>query len=345
MQLRKSLSSLLPLLFVCWMTVLLSACHYRQTEDAWMATTEADVDSVDFRTTHHYWVGYNFVAVDTLTLYQRPPFVPSLLATSDSLLAVGEGNMLLVEEIQRDTTDSVAAYWLKVTAMADAGTAVTVWREKPVTGWVRETTLLAAARPATPISSVIHFLGSDAFKISLGVVGVLLFFLLLLVCYRRRASRRSLWKGERVGGYTLLLALVLSGSIVLHRCIWHYVPETWIEYYYYPSLNPLSSQQPPIISLFVVSVWVLIVLALAVLDEWWRKPFVVMLSYAAGYIVIFAVFAVICPFALLPVVLPAFYIGGGYLLLWRHRRRYRCGQCHQPIRTLGKCPHCGAINE
>ncbi|MCQ2206070.1 MAG: zinc ribbon domain-containing protein [Bacteroidaceae bacterium] len=27
------------------------------------------------------------------------------------------------------------------------------------------------------------------------------------------------------------------------------------------------------------------------------------------------------------------------------RARYRCGQCNAPLRHLGRCPHCGAINE
>ena len=37
---------------------------------------------------------------------------------------------------------------------------------------------------------------------------------------------------------------VLNNSIVLHRSIWHFIPETWVEYYYEPSLNPLSATQP-----------------------------------------------------------------------------------------------------
>lgn len=27
-----------------------------------------------------------------------------------------------------------------------------------------------------------------------------------------------------------------------------------------------------------------------------------------------------------------------------HRERYRCGHCHGPLRRLGRCPHCGAMN-
>ena len=62
----------LPLLLL---TVLCTACYYSHSNkpDHWTASGEGAVDSVNFYISHHYWIGYNFQATDSLALLGAPP--------------------------------------------------------------------------------------------------------------------------------------------------------------------------------------------------------------------------------------------------------------------------------
>ena len=138
---------------------------------------------------------------------------------------------------------------------------------------------------------------------------------------------------------------VLNNSIVLHRSIWHFIPETWVEYYYEPSLNPLSATQPFIINLFILMFWILVVLALAVADSLRRyaetpeQLLIVICRIIVENTIVFALLAVMCPFAILYPVSVALSL---YLIFKaRNNNRYQCGNCG---RKLGKCPNCGANN-
>lgn len=53
------------------------------------------------------------------------------------------------------------------------------------------------------------------------------------------------------------------------------------------------------------------------------------------------------PMALVVIVAWVLFIAllGGIDRLIFDRHRYRCGHCNAPLRHLGRCPHCGTINE
>ena len=209
------------------------------------------------------------------------------------------------------------------------------------TGWVEETKLRENVVPDTPISKIIHALGSHLFKTILLFAGT---GAVILSIRERKRFRRI----PMCSAFYIPFLFVLNNSIVLHRSIWHFIPETWVEYYYEPSLNPLSATQPFIINLFILMFWILVVLALAVADSLRRyaetpgQLLIVICRIIVENTIVFALLAVMCPFAILYPVSVALSI---YLIFKaRNNNRYQCGNCGQPLRKLGKCPNCGANN-
>ncbi len=330
----------------------LSSCHYRQEGDAWKPNSDVAIDSVAFRRTHHYWKGYNFCAADTFSIASRPAFSPSLLYSADSLVQIETGRVIVVHDIKRDSTaGSDGELWLKVVVGGSKVGEVTQARTAPTVGWVRETAFIKKVVPDTPVSKTIHFLGNDSFRTVLFFIAAVAVCMMGVILWRRWRGSRPLL--VRVSPYVLLFNFVLCGALVLHRSIWHYTPETWEEYYFYPSLNPFTPQLPPVIAVFVFLLWTLLIAALAAVNAhrrttttfgtWCKAVFHMFLT---GF-VLFGFFAVVVPFSLLYVAMLAYW---GFVLVryWRHSRScmpYVCGHCGCPLESLGRCPHCGVVNE
>lgn len=331
--------------------VILSSCHYERDDDAWAATdAKAEVDSVDFRNVHHYWKGYNFAATDSFGIASRAPFQPVPAYAKDSTIHIAPNDVMAVEDIQKDTTltdtTKMGTLWVKVATLSRHAENST----SPATrsGWIKEEDLMKHVVPDAPVSKVIRALGSPVTKWALGIGVVLLGVVLLGLRLRRHL--------EAVGAqslYPVLLNIIVSGSVVLHRSIWHFVPDTWVEFYFYPTLNPFSPELPPVVALFVLSLWLLLLVGMAMVDDLRHKTgggftqFVLtLLILVVRGAAIFAVFAVICPFWLLyPALLVYwFIILRRYLRFYRRHTTFRCGHCGRTIRRLGPCPYCGAIN-
>ncbi len=344
---------MLRLLRLCLMALSLCAlvaCHYERDDDAWAAMdTEAEVDSVDFRAAHHYWKGYNFAATDSFTLAVRPPFAPELSYGEDTELLIVKRDVVAVEDIRKDTTQRPAVIWLKVATLSRQPLhGPQDVQPQALSGWIAESRMMRHVVPDTPVSKVIHRLGAPSTKWLLGAGAVLLWGGLVGLRLRRRF--------EAVGAqslYPVLLNLLVSGMVVLHRSIWHFVPDTWVEYYFYPSLNPFSQEMPPIIALFVLGMWLLLLVGIAMLDDLRRKTgggmsqfLLTLLVLAFRTVALFAAFAVLCPFWLLyPLLIGYWYIIlHRYVRYYRRHTTYRCGNCGKAIAHLGPCPYCGAIN-
>ncbi len=344
-----NISFLLLLLFVL---ISFTSCHYRQDRDAWKPNDEVMIDSVEFRRVHHYWKGYNFCSADTFSVASRPAFAPTLIYTRDSMSHIEEERIIAVQDIRRDTTaNGEGAVWLKIVVGAKEGFGAAERPKKPTVGWIREADFIKCVVPDTPVSKIIHILGNECFRIVLFCIAAAVMCVVALTLWRRWRARRALL--ARVSPYVLLFNFVLCGALVLHRSIWHYAPETWEEYYFYPSLNPFTPHLPPVIAAFVFSLWMLLIAALAAVNahrrttttfgEWCKA---VLHMFVTGF-VLFGFFAVVVPFSLLYVAMLAYW---GFVLMryWRHSRGrmpYICGNCGRSLRALGPCPHCGALNE
>ena len=306
--------------------IMLTACyhHGQQTPDAW-DLTEEQLDSISFFTTHHYTQGYNFVvSADTLML---------ITDESDSVKVIKDDH-LVVADISVQPQDSIDSVWVKVA------------RDQLTQGWVRESEMLKSVSPDDPISQFIDFFSNSHLLIFLA------FLVVVGAAYGLfRLSRRNAYIvhfRDIASFYPTLLCLLVASSATLYASIQMFGPETWRHFYYHPSLNPFAL--PPVLGLFLTSVWAIVVAGVAVLIDLYRRlPLGDAILYLAGLAAVCAVNYVVFSLTTL------WYIGYPLLLiyvawaLWRcartGREHYLCGNCGRPLTSKGICPHCGALNE
>ena len=148
--------------------------------------------------------------------------------------------------------------------------------------------------------------------------------------------------------YPTLLTLVVAFAATAYSIVQLFEPDDWQEFYFHPSLNPFS--QTPLIACFLSTVWAMLIVALAAVDDTLRHlPIGEAVLYLLGLVGICALNYIVFSVSTL------YYVG--YLLLiayvafalWRYftvtKRDFLCGNCGQQIKEKGICPHCGALNE
>lgn len=326
--------------------LLLGSCHYPQQGDSWSTYGQGRVDSVDFRLRHHFWKGFNFMAVDSFVIMSRAPFEAQLAYATKSSRVISPRHLLMVEDIRPDTASTSGFFWIKIAAVSSKDFSSDTGRV--MTGWVRESDLLAHAVPNTPISKFIHGFSNARLKFILLCIG------LATAGYLFQAVRRKhihmVHFNDIDSAYPTLLCLFVSGTAVLYQSMQVYVPDTWVEYYFHPVLNPFNPDLPPIISIFIFAVWALILIGLAVIDDMMRRPdFTDAFSYTLGLVCVclalYLFFTVVIPLPWAYPLLLAYWI----FAIVRYRQKkivhYTCGKCGAMLSNLGKCPHCGAINK
>ena len=240
------------------------ACYNRGpiTPDAWNLTEE-QLDSISFYTTHHYTQNYNFVVTgDSLVVIaQEPgampiPEVASLHPPHSSLhefpsITLRKHERIVVADIMTVPSDTVDSVWVKVA------------RDQLTFGWIHENELLAKVSPDDPISQFID-LFSD--------VHLLVFLAFCVVIIAAYGVRRLMRRGAKIvhfndipSFYPTALCLLVASSAVLYSSIQLFGPESWRHFYYHPSLNPFGL--PLHLGLFVSSVWAIIIVAIATVDD------------------------------------------------------------------------------
>lgn len=338
-------------IFLLLFTVLTAvSCHYPASGDHWTANSANEIDSVEFRTAHHYWRGYNFVATDSFRIFSRPPFTPEPVYASDSSVVVCEDDVLVVEDVAADSLDD-ARIWVKVAAVGGFETygpdGAYAAAERIRSGWVPESELLSASVPDEPVSKFIRGFSDGRLKLALSCVGLAVLLYLVQAVRRRRV--RLVHFNDVDSFYPTLLCLVVSGMAVLYQTLQVYVPETWVEFYFHPTLNPFHPGLPPVMSLLVAAVWAFVLSGVAVLDDLRRRPdlpdgFSYVAGLGAACMLLYLFFTVAVPPKLGYALLALYW----WFAIRRYRRgrpRYLCGRCGRTLAALGTCPHCGALNE
>lgn len=304
----------------------LASCynHGQQTPDAW-SLTEEQIDSISFFTTHHYTQGYNFVVgADSLFLSND---------NGDSVKVV-RNDRLVVADIDIQPQDSIDSVWVKVA------------RDQLTIGWVRESEMLRSVSPDDPISQFIDFFSNSHLLIFLA------FIVMVGAAYGLfRLSRRNAYivHFRDIGSfYPTLLCLLVAASATLYASIQMFGPETWRHFYYHPSLNPFTL--PPVLGLFVSSVWCILIAAVAVVFDLYRRlPWGDAVLYLGGLVAVCAVDYVVFSLTTLWYVGYPLFVAYVVFALWRYhhvfRDSYLCGNCGSPLSTKGVCPNCGAMNE
>ena len=333
-------------IYYIWQFLLLIAaccmaagCYYSHPNkvDHWQAASETGVDSVNFFITHHYWTGYNFVATDTLALQAAPHIegLPDYGALLNDTVRLKKNDQLVVAKVMYVPTDTTDTVWIKVA------------RDQLSQGWVHESELLRHAVPDDPISKFIYYFSDSRSVYVLSVLGLAIVF--LLVQNVRHKRFRMVHFNDIPSFYPTLLCLCVSASATLYGSIQRFVPMTWVEFYFHPTLNPMGESLPAILRLFIASVWLMLIVAVAVVEEMRRLPDVGdTLSYLTSLggvcVVLYLVFTLSTPF-----IVGYFLLAAYTLFAIRQYARHKpshllCGACGKSIPGKGRCPHCGAEN-
>lgn len=315
----------------------LSACYYSHPRqpDRWVPNREGIVDSLGFVQTHHYWTGFNFTLTDTLSL------APNLPGERGHLFRFGldslvEGNQIVVADVRYVPVDNTDSVWVKVA------------RDQLTQGWVQERKLLSRVVPTDPISKFIYYFsdGRRVVFMSCFIPAILLF----LVQRLRRKYIRIVHLNDIPSFYPTLLCLCVSTGAMLYGTMQRFAPETWVEFYFSPTLNPFNPTLPLILALFIASVWAMLITGCAVIDEMRRQPDLGdTLSYIASLIgvciLLYLVFTLTVPYYF-GYLLYAAYCAFAIRQYVIHRPSHLlCGNCGRAIPMLGTCPHCGVENK
>ena len=332
---RKSLYYILYSLFFSLATLSLSACYNRgqQTPDAW-DLTQQQLDSISFYTTHHYTQDYNFqVRADSMPIIQQLP-AEALSDMPVDTTMVYKGECLVVADIMTVPADTIDSIWVKVA------------RDQSTFGWIHEHDMLNAVSPDDPISEFIDFL-SDAHLL------IFLAFVVLVVAvyvHRKLLSRQAklVHFNDIASFYPTLLCLLVAAAAMIYSSIQLFTPEKWRHFYYHPTLNPYAV--PFGLGLFLVSVWAIIIVGVAVLDDVRRQlHFGEAILYLLGLGATCAVAYIVFSFFTLYYIGYPLFVAYVVFALWRYfrhpRPRYLCGRCGGILVEKGMCPYCGAQNE
>lgn len=301
--------------------VLLSACYYPKHEES--------------ITKHPYDVDYNFVLdADSLVLQEERPMHLLIVPEQTDSFVVYYDDVLVVAQMEVIPEDSIDSVWVKVA------------RDQMTQGWVREKDLLASVVPDDPISQGIHLFSSN--HILVGVALSIVALLAWLVRRMRRERFHVVHIDDIASPYPLALCITLSCSAVLYASIQRFVPETWEEFYFHPTLNPFGL--PLILSTFLMCVWLMLVLGLASLGDIRRclgatEAVLYTLMLVAVLALLYVVFSITTLYYLGYPLLLAYVVLGVCQYQRRHKARFLCGHCGAPMHERGKCYKCGTLNE
>lgn len=315
------------LLGLCLLLLVVS-CRYAVPELEDESLDERTRDSLTYLYERHYTWNTNLVLqADSVQLVALP--------LKESFNTLHRGDRVVVAELAVHPQDSVDSIWVKLA------------HSQEVQGWLRECDMKEAFMPADSISQAIHLFSNTHVPYFIAVCALFVAFWLVRMLRRQPARRRRAAAVDRV--YPLLLCLLMACCATLYESMQVFVSETWEHFYYNPTLSPF--RVPWVLSAFLLSFWLFIVVLVATVDVVFRRlPFVqalyALLGLAAACIFCYFFFILTTPI----------YIGYLFLLglaavffrcLYRslHTSRYRCGQCGEVLARKGVCPYCGAVNE
>lgn len=328
---RSAEKAMRRLAFLCislLLSSLAASCHYSRPDLDDESLSKATRDSLTYLFERHYTWNTNLeVCADSVNL--------ACLPVKDCYNMLYKGDRVVVAEFAIHPADSVDSIWVKLAHSQD------------VQGWLRESEMMRAFVPTDSISQAVYLFSDTHASYFIAVFA--LFVAAWLFRTFRRKQLKLVYFDDIDSVYPLLLCLLMAFSATVYESMQVFVPETWQHFYFNPTLSPF--RVPFILSVFLMSIWLFIIVLLAVLDDLFRQ-----LSPAAAVFYLLGL-ASCCIFCYFFFIL-ATHIYIGYLFLaafvWVFLRRlrlslaasrYRCGKCGQKIKEKGLCPHCGAINE
>lgn len=314
----------------------LSSCYHdeKKGHDAYVGYSEQQLDSISFESVHHYSQNYNFVVkADSLPLLKQQPEELLNRMLTDTII-IYKHDRIAVADIRILPDDPQDSVWVQVA------------RDQETFGWIHESSLLPSVMPDDPISQFISTFSDTHLLIFLIVISLI--SITYLMRSLLKANAKIVHFNDIDSFYPALLALIVAASATFYASIQTFAPEVWRHFYYHPTLNPFSV--PPLLAVFLVSVWLMLLVGLAVVDVLRHSlPTGQALLYACGLMAVCALNYIVFS------ILTLYYIG--YLLLavyvvWAVRRYFKhsrmtyiCGNCGSRMHRKGRCPVCGVINE
>lgn len=304
-----------------------SSCHYARPDFSSEEMSQRTKDSLNYLYERHYTRNMNLeVTADSVLL--------ECLPIKDTYIKLYRGDRVVIAEFAIHPADSVDSVWVKLAHAQEEQ------------GWLREKELKMSFVPADSISQAIH-LFSDTHA-SYFIIIFALFVGAYLFRVFRKKQLKIVYFDDINSVYPLLLCLLMAFSATLYESMQVFVPDTWEHFYYNPTLSPFKV--PLVLSAFLLSIWLFLIVALAVLDDLFRQ---LTPAVAIFYLLGLMSCCIFCYFFF--ILMTHIYIGYFFLALFVglfvkkvHRNsgyKYRCGYCEEKLREKGTCPHCGAINE
>lgn len=252
---RKGCQYVLTGMLMVFVLFFVTSCYHRHSmkgqHAALVEYSDRQRDSISFSSTHHYTYRYNFVvAADSLMLIKQQPeeYVNHLAIDS---FAVMQHCLLVVSDIRMIPQDRVDSVWIQLAT------------EDNVFGWTHESNMLPKVVPDDPISQFIMVFSNTHLLIFLIV------FVLIGVCYlvKKIFTRNApiVHFNDIDSPYPTALVLMVSLSAAFYATIQTYMPEVWRHFYFHPTLNPFAV--PKVLGFFLASVWAILILAIACVDE------------------------------------------------------------------------------
>ena len=244
---------------VLGLVMMLSGCYHRRgakpQHAALVEYSDKQLDSISFSSTHHYTNKYNFVvSADSLMLIRQQPEEVVNHLRIDSF-PVYKHCLLVVSDIRMIPQDRVDSVWVQLAT------------EDYNFGWVHESRLLPKVVPDDPISLVIIVLIAVAYIIK--------------KIFSKNA--KIVHFNDIDSPYPTALVLMVSLSAAFYASIQTFMPEVWRHFYFHPTLNPFAV--PRVLGFFLASVWAILILGLACVDEVkHRLPFGEALLYLGGLV-------------------------------------------------------------
>lgn len=315
--------------------LVMAGCYHNRTRtnDSLAVYSEKQLDSISFLKTHHYSRNYNFVVkADSIVLYKQLPSA-DMVVNNDTIVINKHDNIVVVDTktIPDDRIDSV---WIQVA------------RDQFTFGWTHEHVLLSGVVPDDPISQFISTFSDTHLIIFLIIIGIIAASYVFHLIFKINA--KVVHFNDIPSFYPTLLALIVALSATFYSSIQMFAPEMWKHFYFHPSLNPFV--QPPALSIFLCAVWLIIIIALAAVDEVFHKlSFGEATHYLSGLIGVCAINYIIFSITTLYYVGYILFLVYAVFALYRYfkysSRYYICGNCGAGLHEKGRCPYCGTMNE
>lgn len=313
--------------------LFLAGCTYQRPEaDLSWDYTPLQRDSVEFSITHHYSENYNFLVTgDSMRLLPASP--ADLIASLADTVWVYPGDRVVVADILRMPSGTADSVWVKVA------------RDQLTIGWTTEAELLRNVVPEDPISHFIHLFGNRRVVVLCCVAVIAIAFALMRVVRRKKA--RVVHFNDIDSIYPTLLCVDVALIAVVYASVQHFVPQTWQEFYFHPTLNPFAV--PPVMALLITAFWAMVILALAAIDDaghkmGWSGSAAYLLYLLGMVMVVYLVFAATTIVYIGYVLFVAYVVFAFVRYARRRMYRYVCGKCGHGLRHKGTCPFCGARN-